>query len=420
MKLKLRLVVLFILVSFISTTLFVPQATATGESWLMGWDYRKELTIFEVAGAEEDYPLDLTVFYGSGADTTEEVYLSAKCQTDFDDIRFTDDDGNTELDYLMETYTDSANATFWVKVNDSLIAGEVTIFIYYGNDAVSTTSDGDGVFLFFDDFENNNLNKWDTAEANWDTGPWRVKYGTYAAFGDADDAGRALNKEFSPSLTGDFMIHVWVQTELDTGTEFPMYGEDDENDEVYFAASRIDDFSTYNGVAWVTYDEASAIDDTWYRLEVAVDNTNSLFRLFINRVAATDTRPNLDGAGNTISGISDIGSITSTVEGTDSWMDDYYVRTWQLSEPYISGSLGEESIDWKLINDAEVIIHVGWDPVFQFGYDTFFIFLGLIMIPVSTMYLVRGGRKKMSMDKLFFFLIIFVVGFGLLVGGIMP
>lgn len=77
-------------------------------------------------------------------------------------------------------------------------------------------------------------------------------------------------------------------------------------------------------------------------------------------------------------------------------------------------------LDWRAVGTATLIFPVGWDPTFQWGYDAVFIFAGLIMIPLSTMYLVRGGRKGMSMDKLFYGLLIFMVGFGLLVGGIMP
>jgi len=75
---------------------------------------------------------------------------------------------------------------------------------------------------------------------------------------------------------------------------------------------------------------------------------------------------------------------------------------------------------WVPVGDAEFIFPVEWDPAAQFGFDSFFIFLGLIMIPTSTVYLVRGGRNEASMDKLFWGLVIFVVGWGLLIGGIMP
>lgn len=76
--------------------------------------------------------------------------------------------------------------------------------------------------------------------------------------------------------------------------------------------------------------------------------------------------------------------------------------------------------NWEEINDVEIIFQIGWSPEIQFGYDAIFIFLGLIMIPASTMYLAWGGRKAMSADKLFYGLVIFALGFGFLIGGIMP
>jgi len=76
--------------------------------------------------------------------------------------------------------------------------------------------------------------------------------------------------------------------------------------------------------------------------------------------------------------------------------------------------------EWLFINSAGFIFPVEWDPAAQFGFDSFFIFLGLIMIPTSTVYLVRGGRNEASHDKLFWGLVIFVVGWGLLIGGILP
>ena len=76
--------------------------------------------------------------------------------------------------------------------------------------------------------------------------------------------------------------------------------------------------------------------------------------------------------------------------------------------------------EWQDVGEARLIFPIGWDPTFQFGYDAVFIFAGLIMMPLSTMLLVRGGRKGMSTDKLFYDLLVFMIGFGLLVGGIMP
>lgn len=80
------------------------------------------------------------------------VYLNAHCRSDFGDLRFTDDDGVTLLDYWMETKVDGEYAVFWVKVADDLSINPATIYIYYGNPSATTSSNGESTFLLFDDF----------------------------------------------------------------------------------------------------------------------------------------------------------------------------------------------------------------------------------------------------------------------------
>jgi hypothetical protein len=92
------------------------------------------------------------------------VLLNQHCRTDFGDIRFTDDDGTTLLDYWMETKVDGEYAVFWVEVADDLGGNPATIYIYYGKADVTTASNGDNTFSFFDDFLGSSINpdKWYT------------------------------------------------------------------------------------------------------------------------------------------------------------------------------------------------------------------------------------------------------------------
>jgi hypothetical protein len=73
--------------------------------------------------------------------------------------------------------------TFWVEVTGDLGAGNVRIYIYYGNAAASTTSDGDATFL---DFDAND----DLVQFNAD---WNKESGDNAAL-DADSHARATIK----------------------------------------------------------------------------------------------------------------------------------------------------------------------------------------------------------------------------------
>ena len=138
--------------SFLSVFRFTALVKADSD-WLSGWQYRKSHVIESASGAGANYQVRIKVHYGSGTDSGENVYLNEHCRTDFGDIRFTDDDGVTELDYWMEEKVDSEYAIFWVEVKDDLSNSDVTIYIYYGNSDATTTSNGTETFLFFKDFE---------------------------------------------------------------------------------------------------------------------------------------------------------------------------------------------------------------------------------------------------------------------------
>ena len=128
---------------------------------LIGWGFRKGHTINGAVGAGTNYQIRVKVHYGSGLDSGEDVYCSGHCRTDFGDIRFTDDDRITLLDYWLQKKLDGDYAIFWVKVTDDLGSNQ-TIYIYYGKTDAETTSNGVNTFIFFDDFRSEVLDtdKW--------------------------------------------------------------------------------------------------------------------------------------------------------------------------------------------------------------------------------------------------------------------
>jgi hypothetical protein len=178
MNLKKKLVALLIVVIISSVAVYEvfsiqtppPPANTVGQGWLTDWSYRKGHEIQGSQGAGTDYQLKITVHYPSGADSASDVYLARNCQRNFGDVRFTNADGVTLLNYWVENQTDNSTAVFWVKVNDNLDSNQV-IYLYYGNSAVSSASDIKSTFPFADDFSTNSL---DTAK--WQSyGSGRVK-----------------------------------------------------------------------------------------------------------------------------------------------------------------------------------------------------------------------------------------------------
>jgi hypothetical protein len=138
----------------------VELAEAVGENWLSGWTYRKSHVIQNASGAGTNYQVKIVAHYRSGTDSGQDVYLNGKCRSDFGDIRFTDDDGSTLLDYWMESKTDSDNAVFWVEIADDLSSSDATIYVYYGKSDATTTNNGTATFIFYDDFDDGDASDW--------------------------------------------------------------------------------------------------------------------------------------------------------------------------------------------------------------------------------------------------------------------
>jgi len=136
-------------------------------SWLTGWQYRKKVTISGSPGAGTNYQVLLKVGESSGAsgcdfhvEGNSANFPSDKNQSG--DLRFTDDDGTALLSFWVEKVEGTSpnrTAHIWVKVTDSLDS-DADIYCYYGNSEASNVSDPDNTFIFFDDFESGNLDKW--------------------------------------------------------------------------------------------------------------------------------------------------------------------------------------------------------------------------------------------------------------------
>jgi hypothetical protein len=161
MKLKKTLTLLLISLFFASFFLVlipcIPSVkAATGQNWLLGWTYRQSHVINSASGAGTGYQVNITAYYGSGSSYGNTVYLNSHSQANFGDIRFTASDGSTLLNYWLESYTASNVAVFWVQLDSVTNLGTTseTIYVYYGNSTVSTTSSPTSTFALFDNFAN--------------------------------------------------------------------------------------------------------------------------------------------------------------------------------------------------------------------------------------------------------------------------
>jgi YD repeat-containing protein len=134
----------------------------TGE-WLLGWSYRKSVTLSRPSGAVSNYQMKLLVGESSGA-AGYNVHCNGHVLSSFNDLRITKSDKITLLDYWIESITGTTPnrlATVWIKF-DSIGTGATTFYMYYGRSDATAYSNGDNTFIFFDDFPGTTINtdKW--------------------------------------------------------------------------------------------------------------------------------------------------------------------------------------------------------------------------------------------------------------------
>jgi len=138
-------------------------------AWLIGWQYRKKITISGSTGAGMNYQVLLKVGESLGATGYDfhvnghsSNFPSGKNQSG--DLRFTADDGTTLLDFWVEKVEGTSPnrvAYIWVEVSVNLDTNQ-DIYCYYGNPSATNVSNGDNTFLLFDNFDGASLdpNKW--------------------------------------------------------------------------------------------------------------------------------------------------------------------------------------------------------------------------------------------------------------------
>ncbi len=307
--------------------------TAASAGWLMGWEYRKLHNISGSSGAGINYQVRFTVHYGTGSDFEGDAYCDSNCQSDFDDIRFTDNDGVTELDYWREYYIGSDNAVFWVEIQDSLDS-DVSIYIYYGNDAVSTTSDGDATFIFFDDYEDQDLSEWDTIIGSCTITSDQVARGQYSVV-LYDSPGPQMEANITGTndpVTHDFMVHNWVRDDNQLrGGHAPLLTSIQENNK-YVMRGYESSFQYMGTSDYTTWPQNSVGgSDTWFEIELGVSYTTDKFRAWKNGIYMGEIDLTANN-GNPIP--DDIFSLRySQQSGYRTWYDDTYVRKWIILEP---------------------------------------------------------------------------------------
>ena len=415
------ILVAFLLMLYIGPSLFAVSIATPGiptepnmvkdfaiaEDWYNeSWHWRKIVEITGVWGGGTDWQVRIPVTYDSNM------------QIDFDDIRFTDDNKTLLLDHWRESYNESTSAIFWVKVTEEFdFGGPEYIYMYWGDSEVSDVSDGNATFLMYEDWTTESVRAavWNIVTADggvtYDAGG--ASHGTIAKF-QADD-GDAYR------ITSDYNTASPIAVMFRSNLEEASAGNTARQGSGYdgaFAFNLVQ--SADAGEKFYVFDDDGNEDsqamnvayfDDWITFQITRDGTNSKLYADDALIATASCAPDIIATN----------PATSIMVGDDE--DDLYsdwvaVRKFDINIAF--DSFGEEENnfpppEWEEAGVAIVVFAVAVDMV---AFDMFFIILGLALIPVSTVFLVKGGKSDMSTDKLFFFLILFFMGWGLFLGGI--
>jgi hypothetical protein len=157
--------------------------------FLSGWNYRRRITIDNTQNSNTltDYQVLVTV------DTASPI-SAGKMRSDGGDIRFTDSDGTTLLNYWIQEGINTSSTKIWVKVPSIPASSKKVIYLYYGNPSATSLSNGDNTFDFFDDFLGTSLDttKWQALSG----GSISVSNGELVLTGDGTYRGKIISKTF--------------------------------------------------------------------------------------------------------------------------------------------------------------------------------------------------------------------------------
>ncbi len=200
-----------------ASILAAPARPSLDAASLPGWANKIPVTITNPGVALTDYQVQINL------DTNN--FTFNQTNSDGSDIRFTAADGSTLLPFWMETWNADVSATFWVKVASLPADGSVTIYLYAGNPAATTsTSDGAATFSFFENFESSPWTAWtkEGGPGTFNQSTDQVKSGNYSGkLETTADAGSTVFSRAS-SLPGTNFVQEWDFYDDGDSTAFKM------------------------------------------------------------------------------------------------------------------------------------------------------------------------------------------------------
>ncbi len=138
-----------------STSTSGPWTDVSNTGWYnASWAYRKPIVVTNPNGSLTNYQTSMTI-------DTAALVTASKLRSDCGDLRFTNSDATTLLDYWIESGCNTSTTKVWVKIPSLSATASKTMYMYYGNSSATTAESPTNVFPLFDDFNGSSLDsKW--------------------------------------------------------------------------------------------------------------------------------------------------------------------------------------------------------------------------------------------------------------------
>jgi len=146
----------FFNISIIYLIFFNITFASEQNAWLPSWNYRTPILVSNIGIELVNHQLSIDI------DLKQRIEQN-KIKDNCGDIRFTDSDGTTLLNYWIENFTDPIKTPvkIWIKI-PSIPNGNQTIYFYHGNITAISESSITNTFDFYENFDGNEIDssKW--------------------------------------------------------------------------------------------------------------------------------------------------------------------------------------------------------------------------------------------------------------------
>jgi YD repeat-containing protein len=317
----------------------VTATFVTPQGWLQGWTYRKPVTLSRASGAVTNYQMKLLVGESSGA-VGYNVHCNGHVLSSFNDLRFTNSDGTTLLDYWIESITGTTPnrlATVWVKF-DSIGTSQTTFYMYYGKSDAPAVSNGANTFIVFDDFERGSDG--DEVGGIWTEYEGTVEISTVQKWGGTRSMrlkglGGGVYPRIRCNLTASDNIGIMFRFyKEDLETVWLGHGNGTNNLNVSLNANTI--FYVHNGSSWINTTLGVA-EDVWQLIKFDDFNwPGKLVDCWRNEAKKDNVSMQTSTVNTNL-----LVFVGDDDSGYDAWIDNFIVRNFRTTEP-AWGSWGAE------------------------------------------------------------------------------